>query len=58
MHQIELKPRAVKDLKGIAKPEARKIVEKVMGLRQGLIGDTKRLTNFTEVKLWSFILKS
>ncbi|MCI0560537.1 MAG: type II toxin-antitoxin system RelE/ParE family toxin [Nitrososphaera sp.] len=47
MHQIELKPRAIKDLKGIAKPEARKIVEKIMGLGQGLIGDIKRLTNFT-----------
>lgn len=47
MYQIELKPRAIKDLKGIAKPEARKIIEKVMGLGQGLIGDIKRLTNFT-----------
>lgn len=47
MHQIELKPRAIKDLKGIATPETRKIVEKVMGLGQGLVGDIKRLTNFT-----------
>lgn len=47
MYQIELKRVAIKDLKGIAKPEARKIIEKVMGLEQGLVGDIKRLTNFT-----------
>lgn len=47
VYQIELKPNAIKDLKGIAKPEARKIVEKVMGLAQGFSGDIKQLTNFT-----------
>lgn len=47
MYRIELKPRAIKDLESIAKLEARKIVEKVMNLEQGLMGDIKRLTNFT-----------
>ena len=47
MYLIELKPRAIKDLKRLTKPEARKIIKKVMILEKGLIGDIKRLTNFT-----------
>jgi len=47
MYRIELKPRAIKDLKSMAKQEARKITGKMMDLERGLIGDIKRLTNFT-----------
>ena len=47
MYLIELKPRAIKDLKRLTKSEARKIIKKVMILEKGLIGDIKRLTNFT-----------
>ena len=52
MYQVELKPRSIKDLKRLPKPEARKIVEKIKNLEQGLSGDIKKLTNFTpEYKL-------
>ncbi len=47
MFTVELKPRAIKDLKTIPKLEARKIVEKIKVLEIGLSGDIKRLTNFT-----------
>ena len=46
-YRVELKPRAIKDLKRLTKSEARKIIKKVMILEKGLIGDIKRLTNFT-----------
>lgn len=47
VYLIELKPRAVKDLKGLPKPEAKIIIERVKSLEQGLVGDIKKLTNFT-----------
>ncbi|MDE2217801.1 MAG: type II toxin-antitoxin system RelE/ParE family toxin [Planctomycetota bacterium] len=37
----------MKDLQSISKPEARKIAERMKNLEQGLVGDIKRLTNFT-----------
>jgi len=47
MFSIELKSKAIKDLKSIPKPDAQKIVQKVKNLENGLSGDIKRLTNFT-----------
>ncbi|MGH8593600.1 MAG: type II toxin-antitoxin system RelE family toxin [Gammaproteobacteria bacterium] len=47
MYLVELKPRAIKDLQGLQTPEAKKIVEKITNLEQGLAGDIKKLTNFT-----------
>lgn len=44
---IEFKPRAVKDLDALDRPMARRILEKIRGLENGLSGDVKRLTNFT-----------
>jgi mRNA interferase RelE/StbE len=47
IYLVELKPRAVKDLKGLPKLEAKTIVERVKNLEQGLVGDIKKLTSFT-----------
>jgi Cytotoxic translational repressor of toxin-antitoxin stability system len=47
MYLVELKPRAIRDLRSVPKPEAQKIVEKIKKLEEGLVGDIKRLTNFT-----------
>ena len=47
MYLVELMPKAIKDLKGLPKPEARKIVEKIRSLEQGLGSDIKKLTNFS-----------
>lgn len=47
MFSVELKSRAVKDLKSIQKLDAQKIVQKLKALENGLSGDIKRLTNFT-----------
>lgn len=47
IYEIELKPRAVKDIQSIPKPTARRVVEKIEALRIDLAGDVKRLTDFT-----------
>jgi len=44
---IVIKNRALKDLKGVGKEDARRIVEKIRMLEDDLSGDVKRLTNFT-----------
>lgn len=46
-YKVELKPRAVKDLKDISKPEGKKITEKLKLLEDGLQGDVKKLTDST-----------
>ena len=46
-YTVELKGRAVKDLKGLPKRDAEKVLEKIERLKDGLKGDVKRLTNFT-----------
>lgn len=46
-YDIEFKPRAIKDLKTLPPRERDRIVAKVEGLQNGLVGDVKRLTNFT-----------
>ena len=47
MYSVELMPKAVKDLKKLPKPDAAKIVAQIQSLENGLIGDIKKLTNFT-----------
>lgn len=45
MYSVQLMPKAIKDLKSLPKPEARKVIEKIRGLEGGLTGDIKKLTN-------------
>jgi mRNA interferase RelE/StbE len=47
IYQIEFKPRALKDLKLISSGDARRIIDKINGLKNDLAGDIKRLTQFT-----------
>jgi mRNA interferase RelE/StbE len=47
IYQIEFKPRALRDLKGIDTNAARRIVEKIKGMQDDLAGDVERLTNST-----------
>lgn len=47
MYQIELMPRAIKDLKDLPKLDVKKVIEKIKVLENGLSGDTKKLTNFS-----------
>jgi len=46
-YQIEFKPRALKDLKGLPVSEVRRVVAKAEALQNDLAGDVKRLTSFT-----------
>jgi mRNA interferase RelE/StbE len=46
-YEIELKPRAVKDLRKIPKDQASRIADALEDLADGMRGDIKRLTNFT-----------
>ena len=44
---VELKPKAIKDLKNIPKADGKRIVEKLKLLEENLQGDVKKLTNHT-----------
>ena len=44
---VELKERALKDLKNLSKKDAKRILEKIETLKDSLSGDVKRLTDFT-----------
>ena len=46
-YKVELKPKAIKDLKSIPKADGKRIVEKLQLLEDNLKGDIKRLTNYT-----------
>ena len=46
-YTVELKPRAIKDLRGVQKQDASRITDALDRLRTDLSGDVKRLTNFT-----------
>ena len=46
-YEIELKPRAIRDLKAIDRAMARRIAEKLIAMQDDLAGDVKRLTNAT-----------
>ncbi len=45
--KVELKPQAIKDLRGLQKQDASRIVARLQELEHGLTGNIKRLTNFT-----------
>ena len=45
-YEIELKPRARKDLRRLSKPDAARIVDALEKLGDNLAGDVKRLTSF------------
>lgn len=47
VYLVELMPRAIKDLQGLPKPDATNITGRIKKLEQGLVGDIKKLTNFT-----------
>jgi len=47
MYSVDLKPRAIKNLRNIPKSEVRRIVEKIKALENNLSGDVKRLTNYS-----------
>lgn len=47
MYQVELMPKAIKDLKSLPTSDMKKVLEKIKGLENGLTGNIKRLTNFT-----------
>jgi mRNA interferase RelE/StbE len=44
---IEFKPKAVKDLRNLPKQIQSKILEKIQLMENDLVGDVKKLTNFT-----------
>ena len=46
-YEIELKPRAIKDLRALPKATQSRIAAKIDDLGDDLAGDVKRLTNFT-----------
>lgn len=46
-YEVELKPRAKKELRRIAKPDAAQIAAALDELKNDLHGDVKKLTNFT-----------
>lgn len=45
--KVELKPQAIKDLRGVQNQDASRIAAKLQELENGLTGNIKRLTNFT-----------
>ena len=46
-YEVQLKPRAIKDLRHIAQPQAIRIADAAAALANGLRGNVKRLTNHT-----------
>lgn len=46
-HTIELKPAAIKDLRGFPRSQVDRILKKIETLRNGMIGDVKKLTSHT-----------
>lgn len=47
MFAIQLMPKAIKDLEAMPKTDAKRMYERLLALENGLIGDIKRLTNFS-----------
>jgi len=46
-YTVDLKPRAIKDLKHLQKQDASRIADALERLHADLTGDVKKLTNFT-----------
>nr|VFJ93145.1 MAG: mRNA interferase RelE/StbE [Candidatus Kentron sp. LFY] len=47
MYSVELMPKVIEDLEKLPRPDAKRIIEKIKSLENGLTGDIKRLTNFS-----------
>ena len=45
-YTVELKPRAIKDLGKLPKPDASRIADALEKMQTDLVGDVKKLTNF------------
>jgi mRNA interferase RelE/StbE len=46
-YRLLFKPRAEKDIAALSAQNMRRVLERAEGLKDGLSGDVKRLTNFT-----------
>ena len=46
-YTVELKPRAIKDLKALSVADRTRLIERMENLENDLAGDVKRLTNLT-----------
>jgi mRNA interferase RelE/StbE len=46
IYRIQFKPRAIKDLAGLPRSEASRIVEKIESMTVDLTGDVKKLEQF------------
>ena len=46
-YQVELKPKAFKDLKSLPKADQAKVASRLQAMENNLEGDVKRLTNHT-----------
>ena len=46
-YKVELKPRAIKDLKALSVVNRSRLIERIENLENNLAGDVKRLTNST-----------
>ena len=46
-YTIEFKPAAVRDLRRLSPPVAKRVLNKIEGMRDNLAGDVKRLTQYT-----------
>lgn len=46
-YEIEIRRRAERDLSSIQKSDAQKIADAIFALENGLVGDIKKLTNFS-----------
>jgi len=46
-YEIEIRKRAEKDLSNIPNSDAQKIADAIFALEDGLVGDIKKLTNFS-----------
>ena len=47
MYAVKLMPKAIKDLKALPKNQAQRIMQKIVGLEEGLGNEVKKLTDFT-----------
>ncbi len=47
MCTVELKPRAIKDMRNLQRQDSSRIVDALERLQLDLAGDVKKLTNFT-----------
>jgi mRNA interferase RelE/StbE len=46
-YAVELKPRAIKDMKNLQKQDSSRIADALEQLQSDMSGDVKKLTNFT-----------